>query len=252
MERLSRISRYIYDRVLTLVAPRLCLACNDWLSDKEIILCFDCLQNLKFFTPEYYDAFSEFKPSKKVPISPIWEHCFPLVTYKSGTPESNFIINVKNHATLDQRLASGIMLGKRINLYYKLNDKPIDIDFIIPAPIIKEREQKRGYSQTHDIAQGLGSELGIEVKKDMVTNEGKEYKLREFIIKGSDKDKLRTNKYVLHASPEELIGKHILIFDDQITSGNTIANICELIIKATKGNVKFSIASLSLSPSCMK
>lgn len=252
MEKLSRISRYLTDRVLSLVAPRCCLACNGWLTDKEMVLCFDCLQNLNFYSPEYYDAFSEFKPSKKVPVSPQWEHCFPLLTYSPETPEARFVINIKGHSSLDQRLTAGIMLGRRISLYYRLNGKPMDIDFIIPAPIIREREKRRGYSQTYDVAKGIGAELGIDVRNDIISNEGTEYHIREFLMHGSDRDKLRKNKYVVNSNAEELVGKHILIFDDQITSGSTIYKLCDLIQRATKGNVRFSIASLSLSSSCMK
>lgn len=252
MAEFATIYNRIKEAFLLLFAPESCFCCGEWLGKKEMLLCLDCLHKLKFFTIEHYDCFFEFKPTKSVPVSPEWEHCFPLLRYESGSPESNFIVNIKDHSTLEERLTAGIMLGKRIKLYYKQKNKEIDLDFIIPAPIIKEREAKRGYSQTHDIALGIASELGIEVKSNYILNEGKEFKIRELLSLSTERDKIRTNKYTLHANPEELMGKHILIFDDQITTGGTIYKLYNLIDKATRGNVRISIASLGLNPKCMK
>lgn len=116
-----------------------------------------------------------------------------------------------------------------------------EIDVIIPIPLYKWRQRKRGYNQSEWIAKGLNSVWRREVNTTAVQR-----------IRGADSQTHKTiferwmnvkGKFVV-ADEAFLENKHILLVDDVITSGATM-NACLEAIKNVAG-IKISIFSLSI------
>ena len=93
------------------------------------------------------------------------------------------------------------------------------IDLIIPVPLHPRRLRARGYNQSLYIARGLSKVTGIPVDTAhliRIRNNRHQARLNEQQRAANVRDIFR----LVH--PEDLKGKHILLVDDIITTGNTL------------------------------
>jgi len=112
----------------------------------------------------------------------------------------------------------GLLLGKWYGLDLKKNNTFTDCDYIIPVPLHKKRQRKRGYNQSEYFAKGLGEELNIPVVTNVLFKkhftETQTYKTRE------ERWQNTLNSFEIK-NKELLKDKKILLVDDVITTGAT-------------------------------
>ena len=116
-----------------------------------------------------------------------------------------------------------------------------DIDVIVPIPLHPLKCIKRGYNQSYYVARGIARELGVRVDNRSV---------KRVVNNPSQTTKSGTMRWqnVEHIfmlrNAEALRGKHILIVDDVLTTGATIAS-CISVIYAAVPDCRISIASIA-------
>ena len=119
------------------------------------------------------------------------------------------------------------------------------IELIVPLPLSKKKLRKRGYNQCNYIAQGIANVTGIVIEKSAVertrANESQTHKNRDERWKNVQGIFAVRNIDVLR-------GKHILLVDDVLTTGATLAS-CASAIVAT--GCKVSIFTLAYSNNTM-
>ena len=94
-----------------------------------------------------------------------------------------------------------------------------DIDLIIPVPLHPRRLRERGYNQSLYIARGLSNATGIPVDTEhLIRSHNNRHQARL----GEDKRAENVRGIFTLLRPEDMKGKHILLVDDIITTGNTI------------------------------
>jgi ComF family protein len=109
-------------------------------------------------------------------------------------------------------------------------------DMIIPVPLHWTRLRKRGYNQAEWFAKGISSITEIPVVSDAV------YRVRSTgtqtkLDKSERGDNIR-NAFALRKRSEALItGKRVLLVDDVITTGATIAECANVILAAGSESV---------------
>ena len=119
-----------------------------------------------------------------------------------------------------------------------------DIDLIVPIPLHYRRRLRRGYNQSEQLALGVGRKIGVEC--DFRSVRRRHYNDSQTSKSRSERwDNVEEIFDVRRA--ERLRGKHILLLDDVLTTGATMASCASAIVKACEGNVRISIASLSVS-----
>ena len=113
----------------------------------------------------------------------------------------------------------GYQLGRQAAMEFQYAGFFDGIDLIIPIPLHPKRERERGYNQSEFIARGISEVTGIEVDTSHVTR-----------VKDTPKQALQTeegrrlnmaNAFAAN-HPEQVYGKHILVVDDVITTGETM------------------------------
>jgi len=119
-----------------------------------------------------------------------------------------------------------------------------DINLIIPIPLTRKRQRKRGYNQSREIARGVSDIVGIPVETSAVVriSFGKsQTKMDRWQRMENVKDVFEVKNI------DALKGKHILLIDDVVTTGATIISCAREIMKC--GDVKFSVLSLGFTKS---
>lgn len=115
----------------------------------------------------------------------------------------------------------GVILGKYMaDCLNRCNCKEIlKSDVIVPVPISRKKEKKRGFNQTEILADELSAEIGVTCCKDMlkrVKNTVPQSKLTGMERKYNVMNVFKVNdKYSID-------GKNVLLVDDIFTTGSTI------------------------------
>ena len=94
----------------------------------------------------------------------------------------------------------------------------MNADAIIPVPMYKKKQRKRGYNQAETFARALGKEFDIPVRNDIVS------RVRDTVpMKLLDVSQRRSNlKKAFNIARNDVKFKCILIIDDIYTTGSTI------------------------------
>ncbi|MBQ8542095.1 MAG: ComF family protein [Bacteroidaceae bacterium] len=203
--------------LIDLILPRYCAVCGTILSPNEQDLCLNCLCRL----PRIDSIRMQEIEKLFWGIVPV-ERAASYIYYQKGSPYNNLLhkIKYKNHPEAATHLATSAAHELQESGFFE------GIDAIIALPLSKKKERKRGYNQCDYIAKGLSAVSKIPVLKGCVertkANETQTHKSREERWKNVE-------GIFTIANPDALQGKHILLIDDVLTTGATIASCAKSI-----------------------
>ncbi len=116
-------------------------------------------------------------------------------------------------------------------------------DLIIPVPLHKKDKRERGYNQSELIAKEAAKLLKITVCTKAVVKHRKT-QAQKTLTKSERKANL--NGAFSITNPELISGKSLLIIDDVCTTGSTLAELAELLLK--NGAARVYCASCCKTP----
>lgn len=217
--------------LIDLIFPRTCVVCGELLSPQENDICINCLSTLPKIEKIHLD---EIEKSfwGKVEI----ERATSFMYYHKNSPYNNLIhrLKYKNRPDTGERLA--FLAAKEIAESGFFDD----IDAIVPLPLSKRKMRQRGYNQCDYIAKGLSRATGIPVIKNAV----KRLKSNETQTHKSRDERWQNVEGIFALSDATLLeGKHILLIDDILTTGATLASCAKSIQEGCQ--CKISIFTLA-------
>lgn len=236
MSRFRLISRIAGD-FISLIFPRLCQCCGEHLVRNEEIICTSCIIDIPT------TGFHKLRDNEME--KSLWGRC-----YVEKAAAWSYYTNGGRIQTLVHRLkyngitSIGTFLGKMYGNILNESGFLSEIDLIIPVPLHKKRERRRGFNQSAVIGEALSLVSGIPISKKI---------LRRRYGSGSQTRKSRSERWenvdgIFVADGELLSGiSHILIVDDVVTTGSTI-EACVNSIKEV-AEVKVSVVSLAVARS---
>jgi len=224
----------IFEDFISLVYPRLCLACMKRAPVRNEQLCMDCQLNLPYtdlhlhqdnlFTDRLWGRF------------PLHTATAQLLMIKGGLTE-NIIYNIKYKDATELAESLGQDYGRQ------LIKSPLyqDVDVIVPVPIHKSKLRSRGYNQSAMYGHGLSTAMKIPMLENALV------KLRDTKsqTRKSRMQRLSNveNQYAVQQA-EALKGKHVLLVDDVMTTGATLES-CALEILKVEGTT-LSVVTIAM------
>jgi ComF family protein len=134
----------------------------------------------------------------------------------------------------------GVFLGNLIGQQLNDTNRFSSVDGLLPLPLFKKREKKRGYNQAELLAQGISNYFNKPIFPDVVQRrlptETQTHKSRIERWQNMEGTFEITNI-------EAIAGKHILLIDDVITTGATL-EACGTELLAS-GCLTLSVLSLA-------
>ena len=231
---MNKMPDYI-DDVIELLYPSKCITCSQRLSAHEVYLCAKCWVDLPV---SRFQA----EPDNKV-AQLFWgrvniENAVSWFHYRKGSRYQNLIHYIKYKGLKEL----GQEAGKRFGRVLAESGMFSDIGILVPVPLHKMKEKKRGYNQSEWIASGVALALQIPVVSNNLFRQ---------IFTPTQTRKNRFERWQNvdgifglknHA---EFEGRHILLIDDVVTTGSTLEACAWELLKIK--DVKVSIATLAFA-----
>ena len=236
MSIFSDISGVLRD-VASLILPRTCLACGRVLLENEGCVCLACRYNMPL---------TNFSKRKDNPVKLLFENVLPVESatamfwFVGGTEWQRIVHNFKYYGRWFFAQKMGEWLGEEMRDSGNFDD----IDLIIPIPLHYRRRLRRGYNQSEQLALGVGRKIGVECDFRSV----RRCRYNDSQTSKSSSERWENVEEIFEVrNADKLRGKHILLVDDVLTTGATMASCASTVIRACNGDVRISIASLSVS-----
>lgn len=215
---MRRIIARAKNAITDMLFPPLCLTCGNLLDpeEKNGVACRACIASIPL-----YDALSCPACARRVPNGTL--ACHPEAKYLlAGAAHYG---NEKAHKLIwqfkyENWLSAGTPLSSLMTEHLRKTEHDFSGYAVVPIPLHKNREWKRGFNQAAVIGARIAYEFSLPVlpgnlvreKETAAQADQKDYAARETNIQGA-----------FHAKrPEEFKGRNILLVDDVTTSGATL------------------------------
>ena len=225
----------LWDDFFSLLFPRLCYACGNQLMRNESLICTECFVVI----PRTNYHFVEDNPVAQL----FWGRCLiekaaAFSYYNKGSRIRKLIHNLKYNGIRE----IGYVLGRLYGLSLKTSGFINDIDIIIPVPLHPVKKRIRGFNQSETISMGIAdaTHLPVDLKS-----------LARVLVSATQTKRSRYERWtnvegifqVLDS--QTIMGKHVLLVDDVITTGSTIESCTNELLKIE--GVKVSAVALAFA-----
>ncbi len=230
------ISGVVLD-VASLILPRACLVCGKALPEGEEEICLAC---------QYSMPLVDFSDMEVNPIKRLFENNLSIEAatamywFTSDTGWRDLIHRFKYAGRWYFARKMGELLGR------KLQDSGDfeDVDLIVAIPLHYRRRLARGYNQSEQLALGIGHQIGV--KCDFGSVRRSHYNKSQTSKRRSERWENVAEIFEVRRA-DRLRGHHILLVDDVLTTGATISSCAKAILEACEGDVRISVATLSVT-----
>lgn len=212
--------------LLDLIFPKYCVNCKKY----GDYLCSNCFSRLSWDTKNVctacgnpsYDGLTH--PKCKTKISA--EGSFTGVVFNQVTKKLIYQFKYKPYLTNLASFMADLMYEKLIQdeLFSRiLNSKPI----LVPIPITKNRERKRGYNQSKILAKSLGKKFDLQVSDYLLRI--KETRSQVGLNKKERNENMKDSFGINKKYSANLKNRRVILVDDVLTSGSTFSEAAKAL-----------------------
>lgn len=220
---------------LSLLFPRCCIVCGSPLAKGEECLCTMC--NIELPRTNYHlrkDNPVEQLFWGKIPL----ERATSFFFYRKGSDFRQILHQLKYGGQKE----IGAIMGRYMAAELLESGFFGGVDMILPVPLHKKKQQARGYNQSEWISRGVAAVTGIPIDTESVIRR----KNTETQTRKSSLERWENVEgiFELHHA-ESLVGKHILIIDDVLTTGATTVACASCLTKVE--GIQISVLTLAMA-----
>ena len=225
----------IFNALLDLFFPNLCVVCEKKLVEEENFLCLDCLTELPK-TNNWIVKNNKLEQTLAGRFS--FEHAASFAYFVKNGSMQRIIheLKYKNNPRIGEYM--GRLCGKELSH----TDFLSDIDFIVPVPLHSKRLKMRGYNQSLELAKGISAQTKIHVFENAVQR----IVNNKTQTKNSRIERWNNVENIFRVvDPNLFTNKHVLLIDDVITTGSTLESCAREILKNHRSRLSiFALASV--------
>jgi len=156
------------------------------------------------------------------------DYFYSSLTFDKENYTQKLIHTIKYSGFKNLGAECGKLFGNEVLTFIKQNN--ISIDYIVPVPLHPVKERERGFNQSSYIAKEISNVCSIPVNNKIIyriKNTKSQTKLSNAARKQNVKNAFKINDSFLSL----IANNNILLLDDVVTTGSTINEICDLLIK---------------------
>lgn len=222
--------------ILNVIFPHLCLSCEEELESGEKYLCIRCWRSILRVSPG--------DRTVGVLLERYEERAFISRLFSPYFFEEQGALQVMIHGLKYEGFtALGIELGRKVGELILREHLPFRCDCVVPVPLHRSKQRERGYNQSEYVARGIAGMLGIRRREIHAVKRIRATPSQTHLTVDGRKRNIQDAFRVVR--PGKLKGYHVLIVDDVITTGATIAECARVIEEA--GAASVAVASVALA-----
>ena len=220
---------------ISLFFPALCYSCGESLFKNENSICVHC---------QYHLPKTNFHLHNDNPVAKIFwgrinlNAATSFFFFNKGSRVQHLIHQLKYKGVKQIALDIGQLYGYELKDAENFNS----VDLIIPVPLHKKRQRKRGYNQSAVFAEGLSLTMHTPVETNILFRSSS----TETQTKKSRFSRWKNVENIFYIKNEQLLlNKHILLVDDVVTTGATLEACAQTLLKVQ--GVKVSVATIAFA-----
>ncbi|GBU07090.1 DNA catabolic protein [Bacteroidales bacterium] len=225
----------ILRNILGLFYPFSCVVCQENLIKDEKYICLHCI--LKLPKTNYHLQASNIaldRLENKIPCQKASAYLY----YSKDGDTSKIIQSIKYKENTRLAYWMGDYMGRDMIK----SDFFEHIDFLVPIPLHESKFKKRGFNQAEEICKGLAMATGIPIESECLFRKIANPTQTK---KDSFERWINTRGIFEVRNKTMYRNKHILLFDDVLTTGATL-EAAVIALKQVPG-IKISVLSLAIS-----
>ena len=225
----------VFQNSISLFYPPLCVGCSEALLANEKFLCSECFADLP---KTNYHLFKDNRAYEQLSIRfPVQRATAYLYYNKQGLGQK-LIASVKYRGD--------IALGEWLGAFLAEDILPSGffegIDGLIPVPLHKKKQRKRGFNQSEALAKGITAGTGIPMDTTIL------YRAKANVSQTSKGvyERWKNTKDIFQVKDaEQFKNKHWLLIDDVLTTGSTLEACAQALLQCE--GVRISVLALAIA-----
>ncbi|MBV5303857.1 MAG: ComF family protein [Chlorobium sp.] len=225
------------EQLLHLLFPHVCLLCKRLLLPGEEYCCTACM--------ERFDPFSTISEAENELRSTIVAHFGERFPFERGWCRYLFhkksaLQQVLHSMKYEGLLHLGTMFGRQLGRWMLSGGGIGAIECLVPIPLHRLKKIERSYNQSEKIADGLAQSLRRPVRSEFLVRE--RFTVSQTGLSAIDREKNSAGAFLATSGVR---GRHVLLVDDVVTTGATMAAAAEAL--RAGGAKSVSLAALALA-----
>ena len=226
----------LFASLLNFVFPRFCPICGRRLRIDEDAICLHC--NILLPRTNHGKSLSDNNLAQLFDGRVVVKRAAAFFLYSSKTDNASIVYDFKYHHRPQLALQMGALMAEEMKGYGLFEG----IDCIVPVPLSLKRRMKRGYNQSEMLARGIGRVTGLPVLPWVVIR--KRFDGSQTHLSKWERDSNVEGVFELRDA-DSIAGKHVLVVDDVITTGATVASCAGELLRAR--DCRVSVLSLGFA-----
>ena len=214
--------------------PKLCMGCQRSLPRSMQQLCLECLEKLPI---THYEQYPENPLHRLINHRVFVEEAMVLYFFeKEGLMQKLIhLLKYKGHYRLG--VFFGKILAERLTVY-----KRTYYTLVVPIPLYKKKKRIRGYNQVEGFAKALSQSLAISYNDTLLIR----HKSTKTLVRMTQTQRWTQVRDAFQIrNPEALLGQHVLLVDDVVTTGATLSAAVACLSKLE--GIRVSVAAIAFA-----
>ena len=224
-----------FDVMGSLLYPARCPVCDKVVPAWDKGICSECLRNIRYVNPpRCLKCGKHIEEEEK-------EYCGDCLERHHYFMQGRALFYYKDIAQAVYRFKYkgrqeyATVFGKEMLFYLGDYIRVVEPDGLLPVPLYKRKERRRGYNQAALLARVLGDALNIPVYEKMIIRSKNTKPLK--LLNPEERLNNLKKAFILMENGVKL--KRVIIIDDIYTTGSTIDTIAKLLIEQGTEEVYF-------------
>ena len=236
--------KIIIDKIINFFLPRTCFCCGADLQKNKGILCADCFKKLEVVKGMICRRCG-------LPLKSGGRYCHNCRGSKISKYKCSFIRSALKFNEPSRALVHAFKYEKYLNIApyfaevmyktFRNNPEFREAAFLVPVPIHRSRQRKRGFNQAEVLANHLGKICGIPVLNALTRVKNTESQTK---LNREERKQNILNAFVLVKGMENKIDKQALILIDDVCTTSATLEECARVLKEAGAREVLALTAL--------